>query len=322
MKVFDFDPAAYRAEFAELGYVHIREGVTAEFHEYLLRFVEELAAHRLPELAGTGDKEQALLEFPDGFDLQGELFAVVADATGLDRDTMVISERHIKAYDENANPEPIAHKDRYGSQVSVGLSIRIPDGASLVLYPDDHVAPNPFNSAAELASSLQPDERPDVALKTAREVEIHDQDRDVVMFRGSETWHLRRRGAGVVNLYLKFNDFGSDPLGEDPHTDELRAGTIRALESSVHLDETTPVLSRRLDTVGHIHTRDWWEFRNVRVYGAPPFGITSLQFEALRLADGRRSLGDLIRSVAGGDDERARHEVLGLAERGALDLVR
>lgn len=321
MKVFDFVPADYRTPYQDQGFVHIREGVTPEFHEYLVQFVNELAAHRLAELAGKGNKEQALLEFPDEVDFPGELYDVVADVAGLNRATMVLSERHIKSYEADANPEPTAHKDRYPSQVSVGLSIHIPEASTLVLYPHDHVTPNPFNSAAELHASLQPDERPDVALKTAREVELDDTDRDVLIFPGSATWHLRRRGAGAVNLYLKFNDFGSDPLGEDPSTATRRAATLAALDADTDLDALVPVRSRRLDTVEHVHTRGWNQSLQARIYGEIPFGITRSQFEAIKVVDGRTVLRDVVAAAAaGGDTDRVRHEVLELAQRGALDL--
>jgi hypothetical protein len=323
LKIFEFDPAGFRTQYQDQGFVHIREGVSVEFHEYLLRFVEELATHRLSEFAGKGNKEQALLEFPDDVDYPGELYDVVAEVAGLDRSRMVLSERHIKCYQSDASPSPVAHKDRYPSQVSVGLSIKIPEDSTLVLYPYDHVRPNPFNSAAELAASLQPHERPEVALQSAREVELNDGDRDVMLFPGSATWHLRRRGADAVILYLKFNDFGSDPLGEDPYTAQLRNQTLQALEASEDIDALVPALSRRLDTVDHVHTRGWHESWQARIYGETPFGITATQSEALRLADGERTLGELVSTVAGaGDAEQVRHEVLSLAERGALDLVR
>jgi hypothetical protein len=322
MKVFDFTPAEYRAKYEAEGFVHIRNGVTPEFHEYLLRFVDELATHRLAELAGKGNKEQALLEFPDSVDFPGELYDVIAEVSGLNRSTMVLSERHIKSYEADAKPEPTAHKDRYPSQVSVGLSIRIPEESTLVLYPFDHVSPNPFNSAAELHASLQPDEHPDVALEGAREVELNDADRDVLIFPGSATWHLRRRGANVVNLYLKFNDFGSDPLGEDPSTAVLRSSTIKALDEQDGIDALVPIRARQLDTVEHVYTRGWNESLQARVYGQAPFGITRAQFEAVEFADGTTRLGDLVsRAAAGGDVDRVRKEVLDLARRGVLDLV-
>ncbi len=218
MQVCHFTPADYAAEYRSQGYLRIRGGISDDFLAYLRTFVAELAKHRLAELAGKGNKEQALLEFPDDVDYPGELCDVVAEAAGLNRSTMLLSERHIKSYEADAKPNPTAHKDRYPSQVSVGLSISIPEASTLLLYTKDHVAPNPFNSAAELHASLLPDERPDVALADAEAVELDDADGDVLIFPGSATSHLRRNGATAIKLYLKFNDFGSDPLGEDPTT--------------------------------------------------------------------------------------------------------
>ncbi len=321
MKVFDFAPADHTADYQKQGYVHVRGGMTADFHDYLRGFVAELAEHRLAGLAGLGNKEQALLEFPDDVDYPTELYDVVAEVAGLNRASMVLSERHIKSYEADANPNPTAHKDRYPSQVSVGLSISIPADSTLILYPHDHVAPNPFNSAAELHASLRPSERPDVALKSATEVELDDADGDVLIFPGSATWHLRRMGAGAVNLYLKFNDFGSDPLGEDPYTAVLRDATTAALQSG-DVDELVAVRARRLDTVEHIHTRGWEESLQVRIYGETPFGISRTQYDTIAAVDGSTTVGELVRAIAaGGGAEDVRSDLLELARRGALDLV-
>jgi hypothetical protein len=325
MKVFGFEPADYRAEYGRQGWVHIREGVTPEFHEHLLRYVDaELSAHTLDRHAIKGKKEQSLYEFPDEVDYPDELFDVVAEVCDLHRAGMTLSERHIQAYEASAVPEPTAHKDRFPSQVSVGLSVTIPKDSRLVLYPYDHRDVNPFNRAAAFNRALQPEEHPDLVLPEAREVELDDRDRDVVMFPGSTTWHLRRRSAGAINLYFKFNDFGCDPLGEDPHTEAVRSWTLGALRRPHdEVDELVPVLGRRMDTVSRVHTRNAWEERlEAEVYGEEPFGLTELQFAVLRAVDGRRSLGTLLEHVLdGADPERARSELLRLAEQGALDLV-
>src|SRR5205823_2127804 len=128
-----------------------------------------------------GKKEQSLFEFPEGVDYPRELFDIVAAVCGLNRATMTLSERHIQCYEPDAAPEPPAHKDRFPSQVSVGLSIEIPDESSLVLYPYEHRGVNAFNKAADFSASLQPEERPEVVLKGAREGELKDRPRDVVM---------------------------------------------------------------------------------------------------------------------------------------------
>ena len=217
MKIFDFDPAEYRKHFEDEGWVHIKNGIGSEFLTELQDFARRsLEETKLDQFAIKGKKEQSLYEFPDGAEFPGEIFDAVSVVCGLNRATMTVSERHIQAYEADANPDPEAHKDRYPSQVSLGFSIDIPSASRLVLYPYDHRSLNPFNSAATFQRSLQPHEHPNEALKSAREVELADEAGDVVMFHGSTTWHLRRHAANAVNLYVKLNDFDCDPLGEDP----------------------------------------------------------------------------------------------------------
>jgi hypothetical protein len=193
-----------------------------------------------------------------------------------------------------------------------------------VLYPYDHRGVNAFNKAADFTASLQLDERPEVVLKNAREVELKDRARDVVMFAGSTTWHLRRRAARSLNLYLKFNDFGCDPLGEDPATAELRRSTLSALQvaNGQRLDTLIPVVSRRLDTVSRVYLRNGQETLQAELFGEQPFGITALQFEALRALDGRRPLAAAVAELSDpADAAEARAALLYLADRGAIELV-
>ncbi len=326
MKIFDFDPSAYADTYHSQEWVHIREGVSEEFHEVLLRYArEELSDHMLGGFAIKGKKEQSLFEFPEGMDYTNELFDVVAQVCGLDRAGMTLSERHIQCYEVDAAPEPPAHKDRFPSQVSVGLSIDIPEESTLVLYPYEHRGVNAFNKSADFRASLQPDELPEVVLKSAREAELDDRARDVVMFAGSSTWHLRRRAARALNLYLKFNDFGCDPLGEDPRTAELRDRTLRALKNSngAALDELHPVLSRRFDTASRVYLRNGEEALQAELFSEQAFGINELQFELLRSLDvSRRSLTDTATELAGeANPAEVRAALLYLADRGAVELV-
>lgn len=197
-KMFRFDPLAYADVYAEKGFVHIREGLTKEFHQLLDRQVEQhLEKQRLEKFA-IGDKQQALYEFPEGGNFHQELVDTVGRVCGLKPGDLVLSERHVKAYDASAAPNPLAHKDRFASEVSVGFSIRVPEGSTLVLYPYDELEVNPFNSSAELRSSLRPDTVPENTLRHGRRVEIADVPRDVNIFRGNAIWHLRARPANTV----------------------------------------------------------------------------------------------------------------------------
>jgi hypothetical protein len=321
MKVFDFDPSEYAAGYRDDGYVHIREGLSREFHASLVEYAErELTSHKLDDFAIKGKKEQSLYDFPDEVDIS-ELYDVVCATCGLDRANVTLSERHIQIYEANAAPEPPAHKDRFPSQVSMGFSISIPAESRLVLYPYSHRETNPFNTSAGLRRHLQPDELPEVVLKDARELVLDDADRDVVMFPGSTTWHLRRNAAHALNLYLKFNDFGLDPLGEDPFTEGRRARTLAAVESGGEaLGTLVPVLSRRLDTVSRTATRDGWrEVLEARVFGEEPVGLTEVQHEALTTLDGSETLAALAGRL--GDPAEVAPQLARLAELGVLDLV-
>ncbi len=325
MRVFSFDPSDYRDAYARDGYVHICAGLTPEFLASVVEYAgRELASHKLDRFAIKGKKEQSLYELPDDIDI-GEVYEVVAAVAGLDRATITMSERHIQIYEATAAPEPAAHKDRYPSQVSVGLSIRIPDESRLVLYPYSHRETNPFNTSAGLRRHLQPEQLPENALRGAREVELDDREGDVIMFPGSTTWHLRRRAADALNLYLKFNDFGCDPLGEDPFTQPIRERTLTLVESGddEKLDGLSPVPSRRLDTVSRTATRDGWrEVLEARVFGEEPFGITEIQQAALLSCGGGESLASLARRIAGpAGVADARRQILRLASQGAIDLL-
>jgi hypothetical protein len=327
MKIFAFDPSDYQQQFAEHGFVHIPGGIDAEFLEALREFRRRsLETNKLDAFAIKGKKEQSLYEFPDDVDFPDEIFDVVAAVCGLNRPTMTLSERHIQAYEENADPNPQAHKDRFPSQVSLGFSIDIPAESTLVLYPYDCQELNPFNKAAALIRSLQPHELPEVVLKDAREVEIDDQPGDVVMFHGSTTWHLRRNAARAVNLYVKLNDFDYDPLGEDPSTPARRERTLELLGNGARSDlaERVPAVSRRLDFISRQYApRGEHESLLAVLYGGEPFGLTPAQLELLRIADGQRSLGDLVAGVTNGrgSADAVRQDALTLLERGALDLV-
>src|SRR5215213_3510840 len=136
MRIFAFDPADYRRRFADDGYVHIKGGMDPEFLEAARAFSRRsLEVTKLDQFAIKGKKEQSLFDFPEETAFPDEIFDVVAEVCGLQRDTMALSERHIQAYEPHADPNPQAHKDRFPSQVSVGFSIDIPRGSQLVLYP-------------------------------------------------------------------------------------------------------------------------------------------------------------------------------------------
>ncbi|MGH9072497.1 MAG: hypothetical protein ACRDZQ_00020 [Acidimicrobiales bacterium] len=324
MKTFAVDPAAHAEAWRRQGWVHITNGVSAEFLAHLVELNQRCQVDAALSGQGIqGAKDQWMYEPPDGDDLVGELFDMVSALCGLRRETLTLSERHLKRYSKDADPDPPAHKDRYASQVAVGISIEVAPTSCLALYPFDHRDVNPFLTGA-LRQTLGPDQLPEVALREARSIEIADRPGDVLVFPGSSMWHLRRRSAGTANLYLKCNDFDCDPLGEDPTTDTRRRSTddLLAIGSRDELARAIPVLSRRLEWVGRLAQRAWHGTPAVKVWDRPVLPVSEPQMQVLEALDGVSTWKELSARVAGdgmGADLEA--ELVGLARRGAIDLL-
>jgi hypothetical protein len=318
MKIFSFDPSDYRDHYSEAGWVHVKGGASPEFLQALQAFAEEsFGAHEVEGKAIAGRKKQALFEAPAGVDFPGELFDVVAELCGLNRSTMTLSERHIKAYDHDAPPEPVPHKDRYASQVSIGVSVRVPDGSRLTLYPREELDVNPLNVSAAYLESLPRERRPEEALRGVEPVELYDQPGDVMMFAGNAVWHARRKPAGAVNLYLKLNDFNCDPLGEDPTSADVRRATVEAADEA-DLGSRVPILGRRVDCVARRYTRDWRDVAQAEMWDEPPVALSAEEISLLQSVDGRRTVGELL---GGGGDGDTTEPLRRLARHGVVDLL-
>ena len=321
--MFDFDPAQYARAFEEQGYVHVPTGLTRRFFEQLLVQIEEYVASKPLKEYTVGDKTQALYELPeaeDGNDYHRELVEMVAAVCGLDPREVVMSERHIKSYDQNAAPNPRAHKDRFASQISVGFSIKVNEGSSVVLYPDDLLEVNPFNSSTEMRASFGPDRAPEAALATAHRVDIHDQPRDVIFFRGHSTWHLRSNPAGTVMLYFKFNILDCDPLGEDPLTPIRREFSLGAIEEpDTVIERLVPRIGRRVDYIQRRYNRTWEEVIGVVLWGKTHLTIDEPDLQLLRAIAGHRDLACLIESL-GDTSPKWTKRLRRLVSLGVVDL--
>ena len=326
MDVFDFDPASYREQFAAQGWVHVRAGIKSELLEQLRAECRDLARGATDgndpgPLRGTGirgAKNQYLYEPPAGVELREELCRLATGMCGLGSDGFVVSERHVKWYDADADPEPAAHKDRLASQISIGVSIEVPAGSTLVLYPTSDAGVNPFLTA-DLRDSLGETELPEVVLRGASGIEIEDRPGDVVVFPGSAWWHRRRRSAGTVNLYLKCNDFNCDPLGEDPSTVVRTRQTAEFVQvaSDAELGALVPVPGRRLEWVGTLRGRDGVDRAFAKLWDRAPILLTGPQHDLLQSIDPR----DPEKRGAGAADPDRGEIVRRLASRGLIDLL-
>jgi len=314
MKIFSFDPSEYRETFLSQGWLHIKQGVTPEFVEVMKDFVaRELSPEQLEQFALAGKKGQGRFEFPPEVEFPGETFDVIAEVCGLDRATIALSERHINAYNNDARPDPIPHKDRDASKVSVGLCIE-PADSEVVIYPGASRELNPYVSAATYYESLPEDQKPEKVLTEDQAVAIRDEPGDVVMFYGSAIWHLRRRSAGTTNLYLKFNDFDYDPLGEDPTTIERQERTRQLLRNgNGSFDRALVKPSRQLEQLTHLYSRNALEVRQAKIWGRGPLPLEEQEFQILQSLNGGKEV-----STLGPDAEQ---HVRRLAEHGVVDLV-
>jgi hypothetical protein len=321
MKVFDFDPAELRETYRAEGWLHVPAGATTEFVDYVRSFVSDYGPGGALSGKGlAGAKDQLLLEFPSGTDCTGEVFDSIAALCDLERSTMTLSERHVKMYDADAPPRSRPHKDRYASQVAVGITIEVPPDSCILLYPHHALDVNPMLRPG-LIDTLPPEQQPEVVLRDAAPVEIFDAPGDVQVFPGSAVWHGRRNSAGTVIVYLKLNDFGCDPLAEDPHTPAVREHTIAVLGDADEFTASVPRFSRRFESVTREYSRaDWGESVLLNVWDQPARRISEEDVTLLRAVDGIASVEDLI-ARAGGEAHATAAAYRRLAELGAIDLV-
>ncbi len=313
MKVFSFDPSEHRETFLSQGWLHVEQGVTPEFVEVMKDFVaRELNEEQLKQFALAGKKGQGKFDFPPEVDFPGEMFDVISEVCDLDRATIALSERHINAYNNDAKADPAPHKDRDASKVSVGLCIE-PADSEVVIYPGASRERNPYVSAATYYDSLPEEQKPENTLTEGQAVAIRDEPGDVVMFYGSEIWHLRRRSAGSVNLYLKFNDFDYDPLGEDPTTIERQQRTRQVLAGLDDLSQAVVKPSRQLEQLTHVYSRNALQVRQAKIWGRNPLALDEKEFQILQSLNGGKEV-----SALGSD---AAEHVRRLAEHGVVDLI-
>ena len=321
--MFVFDPAQYADQFAKEGWVHIKSGLSEDFYRKAAVQCEESMRTKLMKEFAIGDKQQAMYEFPAGGDYVSEIRQTVGTLCGFAPEDVVLSERHVKGYEATAASEPIAHKDRYASQISFGLSIHVKPGSTLVLYPYDELDINPFNTSQQLRTSLSPDRHPEPKLKKEKAIEIHDQARDVIAFRGHKFWHLRRNPALTTMLYLKLNAFNCDPMGEDPNTPEFRKRTEAAADlPDAELEKQVPLIGRRVDFFHRHYTRDFQEVLGVVLWGEKHFSLDEDELLAIKTFDGKKTVAAVLPAMGEGADRAGKlAKFRRLAKRGVIDLV-
>jgi len=213
--VFKYSPAKAAEEFKERGFVHLKDILDDDFIAYLDAFYKDTQATHTKEKDEWqvyGKKRQYLFDFPSKEDAE-EFREGMSQLLGYESENFTISERHLKVYDDNAKPWPAPHKDRAASFVSLGLPIHLPKGSSVCVFPELEFGPNEEERAVFLTDRDHPD------LEHVYEKEeallLNESVGDIVAFLGSSIFHERVNASGAAILYVKVNDDGRDPLGEN-----------------------------------------------------------------------------------------------------------
>ena len=215
---FKRDLKSCRGQFERDGYILLKDILSDSFMAYLQDF---LGRSRKGYVAETGQwriggkKHQYLFSFPSE-DVALKFRAGIADLTGMDEKAIAVSERHLKQYEADAPEYPAPHKDRGASRISIGLPIHLGPETSVCVFPALDRSPNP----SERAVFMTAQDHPGLAeiYKSRDAVLLHEQLGDMIVFLGSTIYHERIRPRGTAVLYIKINDEGFDPLGENIYT--------------------------------------------------------------------------------------------------------
>jgi hypothetical protein len=180
-----------------------------------------------------GKKRQYLFDFASSADAL-EFRDQIAALTGTDPEKVAVSERHLKQYDERAKAFPAPHKDRGASRISVGLPIHLGPKSTVCLFPKMDRS----NNDGESALYLEAEDGADVVslYQDSGAVFLHESVGDLVVFEGSSLFHERTQPAGTAIVYIKLNDRGLDPLGENIY------GTPTEVVAGPALETTRPQL--------------------------------------------------------------------------------
>jgi hypothetical protein len=327
-RVLAFNPADYRAQWEEQGYLHIPGGVSAEFVDYMTnKVLSELDAPKkeLADFKFASKKTQHLFDFDASFDFPRGLYEDVAALTGLPLNRLTLCERHVKAYDQNAEANPVPHKDRMASEIVVGLPVRVPEDSYLVLYPTAPATENPFQSTAQWRDVVSPNEQTRSLLAEVEPVKLYARPGDVVFFQGAKVYHERINPANSVLLFLKLNAMRMDPIGEDLSTAyyEQRTAALAGTCSDDQLLQERIEVSPRLEKVVAYYNRRTWDPVYVgSIWKGKEYVLDDLDVALLKQADlGMGNGAKFMENHAGADRRQVCDGIRKLARLGLVVLA-
>ncbi len=316
---FVFDTDLARVTIEERGWVHVSGALSDDFLAALVEQTDRQISTSGGDLENwrfPGKKAQFLWELPEDLPLE-TLMTNICSLTGMSLETAKMAERHIKVYSAEAEELPPPHKDRSASTFTVGIAVTVPEDSRLMLWPDVDRRPNPYPTSADWRSSRAASELPEVIIEGSEPIEVDMRAGDLVAFRGSEIYHERYRPGGTAVLYLKFNDVGLDPLGEDPRTLQSEERTRDILANDSLHDEFEVTVSPRL--VG-LRTEEFFPSGHLHVQARFVGTETSVALDERSTALIRRvSKGGAVSSALLSGSER--QLVAELAEAGVLLLA-
>lgn len=215
---FKRDLESYRSQFERDGYILPKDILSGSFMAFLKDFHAKSRPGNVAEIGQWrigGKKQQFLFEFPSD-EVALKFRRSIAVFTGTNENQISVSERHLKQYVEDAPEYPASHKDRAASKISIGLPVHLGRDASVCVFSTLDRSPNMTERAVFMTSQDNPELSK--IYKSADAPLLHEQLGDMIVFLGSTIYHERICPRGTAVLYIKINDEGFDPLGEDIYT--------------------------------------------------------------------------------------------------------
>ena len=218
--VFKRELGIYRNQLERDGFILLKDILSDSFMAALKDFLDRSRLGTVAEY-GTwrigGKKHQFLFDFPSRTMAMAFRDGISA-LTGMAQDSLTISERHLKQYENDAPDYPAPHKDRGASKYSIGLPIHLGPETSVCVFPTLDRTPNEGERAVFMTEQDHPGMKDIYDSPDA--LPLHEKLGDMIIFLGSSIYHERIRPRGTAVLYIKVNDQGFDPLGENIYAPE------------------------------------------------------------------------------------------------------
>jgi hypothetical protein len=212
---FKRDLSAYHQQLKRDGFILMKDILSDDFMASLKDYLSRAKTGEVAEYGKWrigGKKQQFLYDFPSR-DVAERFRKGIAALTGLSEEGFTISERHLKQYDTDAPAYPAPHKDRGASKYSIGLPVYLGPETSVCVFPNLDRTPNEGERAVFMTEQDHPGLE-DI-YNSPEALPLHEELGDMIVFLGSAIYHERIRPRGTSVIYIKVNDEGFDPLGEN-----------------------------------------------------------------------------------------------------------